>query len=52
LKKPQLRESTVSTVDVIVLAGSVLAIVGLGWFFFAPRRAGVAEQVKACSGSA
>ncbi len=28
-----------SVADVVVLAGTVVALVGLGWFFFGPRRA-------------
>jgi Cu+-exporting ATPase len=42
----------VNTVDVIVLLASVLAIAGLGWFFFAPRRAGVAAQGDGVQGVA
>src|SRR6516164_3512524 len=32
-----------SVADVVVVIASAVALVGLGWFFFAPRRARAAE---------
>src|SRR4029453_2698197 len=34
-----------SIADIAVLLGSVLAVAGLGWFFFAPRKAHTAQLV-------
>jgi Cu+-exporting ATPase len=32
---------------IAVMIGAVAALAGLGWFFFAPRRAGIAELAGA-----
>jgi Cu+-exporting ATPase len=39
-----------SVADVLVLVVAVVAIVGLVWFFFGPRRAGTAELAGGVQG--
>jgi hypothetical protein len=40
-----------SIAEIAVLAGTVVALAGLGWFFFGPRRASTAPIEDGVSGS-